>query len=356
MLINYLFTGKSFKTKRTGIFFHFLKQIFSRGWSTHIIFSLICTLFLFSTIACADTPTLKEVKVILTWKPQTQFAGFYVAYDKGIYKKYGLDVSFLENDCFTDSSTLLKTGQADFAVMWLSSAIKERAEGLKLVNVAQLIQRSSLMLVMKKSSGILKPEDLQNKKVSLWEGDLRIQPEAFFRKFDLNVKIIPQSYTVNLFLNDGVDAASAMWYNEYNTIINSGINPDELVTFFFSDYGLNFPEDGIYMLEENLNKDRAKAAAFVQATLEGWRYAFDHEEEAVDIILKYMHEYHLPSNRVHQKWMLERMKDLFVIDENGQIGNLKKDDYENVSNELINNGLIEKILDFNSFYIPLERK
>jgi NitT/TauT family transport system substrate-binding protein len=66
------------------------------------------------------------------------------------------------------------------------------------------------------------------------------------RKYDLTVQVVPQSFSVNLFLRDGVDVASAMWYNEYHTILNCGIDPDELTTFFFHEHGLNFPENGIY--------------------------------------------------------------------------------------------------------------
>lgn len=319
-----------------------------------IVFFIV--LLFLSSAAYADSPALKPVGVILIWKPQTQFAGFYVAREKGIYQKYGLDVSFLENDCFTSPCQLLKNGQADFATMWLSSAIKKRSDGLNLVNVAQLIQRSALMLISKKSSGISSPEDLQGRKISLWDGDLRLQPQAFFRKYNIDTNIIPQSYTVNLFLNDGVDAASAMWYNEYDIIINSGMNPDELVTFFFSDYGLNFPEDGIYTLEKTLKTDPAKVEAFVEATREGWQYAFTHQEEAVDIVIQYMQAAHLPANRVHQKWMLARMQDLFAMGPSGEFGILQKEDYENVSNELINAGLIQSIFDYRQFYQPLGQK
>jgi len=66
------------------------------------------------------------------------------------------------------------------------------------------------------------------------------------RKYDLTVQVVPQSFSVNLFLRDGVDVASAMWYNEYHTILNCGIDPDEPTTFFFHEHGLNFPENGIY--------------------------------------------------------------------------------------------------------------
>ncbi len=136
----------------------------------------------------------------------------------------------------------------------------------------------------------------------------RIQPTAFFKKYAIKGKVVPQSYSVNLFLRDGVDAASAMGYNEYHTILNAGINADELTSFFYSDYGLNFPEDGIYVMEETLKKDPAAVCAFVNASLEGWRWAFDHPEEAIDIILKYKVEANVPANKVHQRWMLERMR------------------------------------------------
>ena len=124
-----------------------------------------------------------------------------------------------------------------------------------MINIGQIIQRSAFILLAKKSRGINKPEDINNKKVSLWGEEFQIQPRAFFKKYNLKVKIIPQGLSVNLFLGDGVDVASAMWYNEYHTILNSGLNPEELTTFFFYDCGLNFPEDGIYTLEKFFIKD-----------------------------------------------------------------------------------------------------
>ena len=232
--------------------------------------------FLFFGHAHAADAPLKKISFITLWKPQAQFAGYIVALEKGFYKKHGLDVTLISGGADNPAVDALKNKKADFGIVWLSAAIQRRSAELKLVNIGQVVQRSALMLVAKRSSGILKPQDMQGKKVSLWEGDLQLQPKAFFREHGITVETIPQSYTVNLFLKGGVDVVSAMWYNEYDTIINSGLDPDELVTFFFSDYGLNFPEDGIYCLEETLNKDPQTAAAFVKASFEGWMYAFDH--------------------------------------------------------------------------------
>jgi NitT/TauT family transport system substrate-binding protein len=208
------------------------------------------------------------------------------------------------------------------------------------------------MLIAKKSHLITTPRDMDGKKVSLWGDEFQIQPRAFFRKYDLNVETIPQAFSVNLFLRDGVDVASATWYNEYHTIINSGVDPDELRTFFFHEHGLNFPEDGIYTLEETFKRDPSLSCAFVKASIEGWVYAFSHPDEALDIVLRFIEQAKIPANRTHQKWMLNRMKDLVVIsDSPGSMGRLQQTDYQNVSHVLNESGVIETMPEFKSFFV-----
>ena len=227
-----------------------------------------------------------------------------------------------------------------------------RAKGLKLVNIGQVVQRSAVMLVAKKGSGIEKPGDLEGRKVGLPGGDFEIQPRAFFERERLHVRPVRQSFSVNLFLRGGVDATLAMLYNEYHTIVNAGINPEELTIFSFADMGLNFPEDGIYTLDETLRRDPGLACAFVKASLEGWLYAFSHPEEALDIVLQYAAEAKIPANRAHQRWMLARMKDLILPPkgETAGLGVLKEADYALVARELKKRRLIKNIPDFRDFY------
>ena len=320
-----------------------LKQAF-------LALTLVCMVMMLGPAVQAQNE-LKKISFIPQWSPQAQFAGYYAAYEQGIYKKHGLDVTIILGGAHKTSSEILEKGEADIATMWLSTAIQKRSRKVMLVNIGQIIQRSSLMLIAKKSSGIKKPADLNGKKVGLWGGDFRIQPEAFFKKLHISVTVVPQSYSVNLFLRDGVQAASAMWYNEYHTVLNTGINADELTTFFYSDYGLNFPEDGLYIMEDVLKKDPAAACAFVQASMEGWKYAFDHPEEAVNIVLKYMIAANVPANRVHQKWMFARMKDIMDPPGDGAAGVLQENDYDRVARELKEGGYLRDIPDMNAFVL-----
>lgn len=324
--------------------------------SEHVVksaaFIVLCFILLVSPTALmsAEDLPLKKITFLPHWLPQAQFTGFYIAQAKGFYQKRGIDPIILRGGPEKPPVDYLKAGKADVATLWLTSAIQAQTPQFRLVNIGQLIQKSALMLVARKGSGITNIQDLQGKRVSLWQGDLSIQPLAFFKKYHLRATVVPQTSTPNLFLRGGVDAASAMWYNEYHTILNAGLNPDELTTFLFADYGLNFPEDGIYVTEKAFRKDPKTFCAFVEASLEGWRYAFAHPEEAVGIVIQMLNREKLPANRMHQLWMLKRMHDVFSTT-NDPMGVLREEDYLTVSGTMQSANLISTYPPFEQFAI-----
>ncbi|MDD2466642.1 MAG: ABC transporter substrate-binding protein [Desulfobulbus sp.] len=303
-----------------------------------------------STAATAEERVLKKASFIPLWSPQAQFAGYYTALDKGIYRRHGIDLSLLNGGPDAPASEYLRSDKADFAALWLTTAIQERASGVKLVNLAQIVQQSSMILVAKKTSGITTPADMNGKKIGLWGGPFALPPHAFFKKYGVRPLEIPQSYTVNLFLRGGIDVTSAMWYNEYHTILNSGLDPEDLNIFLLKDYGIDLPEDGLYALEKTIKNDPDLAREFVVASLEGWDYAFAHPDEALDIVIKYMQRAQVPANRIHQKWMLERMRDLILLPANQTgIGLLKQRDYDATGQILLKDGIIKTLPDFTAF-------
>ena len=311
----------------------------------------ICLLLLLTAPAlCAQEAALPEVSFIPQWSPQSQFAGYYVAYEKGFYQRRGLKVKIMRGGPNWPPSAMLAAGRADFGTMFLTAGIINRSQGVRLLNIGQIVQRSALMLVAKKARGINSPQDLDGKKVGLWGEDFQGQPRAFFRKYGLSVKPVPQSGTMNLFLRGGVDVASAMWYNEYHLLLAAGLNPEELTTFLLADHGLNFPEDGIYCREETFQESPARCAAFVQASIDGWRYAFEHPEEALAIVMQYADAANIATNRVHQKWMLARMRDIIMPGGATALGLLREDAYQRVAVELRHSGLINRIPPYADFY------
>jgi NitT/TauT family transport system substrate-binding protein len=147
-----------------------------------------------------------------------------------------------------------------------------------------------------------------------------------------------------------VDAASATLYNEYHLILNAGMNPEELTLFPFSEQGLNFPEDGLYCLEKTFEKNPDRVCRFVRASLEGWQYAFDHPEEALDIVMKYAQAAHTGTNRAHQRWMLQKMRELIILPGADRIpGQLGENDYARVGQTMLDQGIIAAVPPFPGF-------
>ncbi|MDD3034251.1 MAG: ABC transporter substrate-binding protein [Bacteroidales bacterium] len=296
---------------------------------------------------------LRKVTFLPYWVATAQFAGYYVGIEKGIYRKYGIDLSIIPFKPVVTSTTPISTGEADFAAMWLANAIELKANGTDIVNIAQPSFRSSTMLITKRASNIESLKDMNLRRAGIWAG-YEMLPRALFAKYKLDVNIIPIGNTNSLFLIGGVDIIIANWFDEYHAIINSGYDSEELNTFFFADYGFNFLEDGIYCLSEKLQKDPQLCRDFVLATLEGWRYAFTHPEEAIDIVVKYAKNEKVAVNKIHQKWMLDRYRDLYLPEGATDFNNtLSTKDYTLVAGILKDNGTIKEIPDFNRFYQPI---
>ncbi|MEI6781319.1 MAG: ABC transporter substrate-binding protein [Verrucomicrobiota bacterium] len=304
-------------------------------------------------VAAEDARPLSKVVFVPHWIPQAQFAGYYLALERGFYRKRGLEVEILEGGPRKPVGKLLASGEATLGSHFLSAALKLHDEGPPLVHLAQITQRSALMLVAHKSHGIRLVKDLEGKKVSVW-ADFTAQPNALFRKYNLNVNTITQGPTINLFMRGGVDAASAMWYNEYHLILNSGLNEDEVTVFFYDQHDLNFPEDSIICLAETWRTKPELCRQFVQATLEGWQYVLSHREEALRVVMKRTEQARTGTNRSHQGWMLDRMCELIQpVKPAVALGELSRESYERVARELKSSGQIRATPNFEEFHVPL---
>jgi NitT/TauT family transport system substrate-binding protein len=274
-----------------------------------------------------------------------------VAQEKGFYREAGLDVTHLNGGPGKNCFASLAAEETTFCTGWLSAAILQRGAGLRLVNLAQMIQRSSLLLVAKKSSGIREPKDIENKRVGFWVGDFDAPGLYFLKKHNLRVRVIPNYTTVTVFLAGAVDAVAAMWYNEYHTILNSGFNPDELSVLKFADTGVNFPEDGLYCSEEMFESDPALCLAFAEASLKGWKHAFDHPDETIEIVMRRARDANTGTNVAHQRWMLAAMKELMTPDGKDKVfGRLSEEDYRGVSEALKEVNLIREVPEYAKFY------
>ncbi|MDD2717174.1 MAG: ABC transporter substrate-binding protein [Candidatus Wallbacteria bacterium] len=286
------------------------------------------------------------------WYHQAQFAGYYVAKDTGIYEKYGLDVDILEGSPISNVSKSLQSGEVVFATQTLTTGIREKASGRDIVCLSQILQKSSLLILSKKSNGIGKVSDLNGRSLGVWNCDFEILINEFIRKNNLSMKIIPILSTINVFLYAGIDSVNALSYNEYHQIINSGFEPAALTVFDFNEFGLDFPEDGIYCLKKTFDQSSEVCTGFAKASIEGWLYAFEHPKQAVDICLKYIENMkgpRQPSSQAQQAWMLQKLKDLILVKDRS-MGNLSAEKYHQLGLIMLEQKAINAIPQFEDFY------
>ncbi len=288
------------------------------------------------------------------WMPQAQFAGFYVAQDQGFYDEAGIDVEIIHPSPTVSSVDFLERGTADVITQFLMTALTASNEGTDLVNIGQLSQHSGILFVSKKSSGIETVEDFEGKKVGVWRGGFREVPMSMLMDQGVDVEWVSILWSVNLFLEDGVDLMTVMWYNEYNQLYLSGLDRDEVNTFFVGDYGFDVPEDGLYALASTRGEREEDLNAFVEASMRGWDYASENQDYTVSLIVDMMRQANIPANKAHQRWMLKRILDLQAPGEKDvRKTELHPDDYQMAVDILKELGVIERVLPYEEFFQPV---
>jgi len=316
------------------------------GWA--LVLLAVCALWTGS--AAAGNGRAERVSLMLQWSPQAQFAGFYMAWEKGIYERHGLNMMLIPGGPDRVASDWLDSRNADYCTMFLSTALERWDSGLPLVNVAQFVHHSALMLVARRGDGIRTAADLDRRKVSIWANEFQIQPRALFHSLGARPVLVPLGSSMDLFLRGAVHATAAMWYNEYHMLLSAGLREGELQPIFFRDTEFDFPEDGIYCLRSTAEKRPEVTRAVVEATREGWEYALAHEEETLNVIMERMREAGLPATRVHQRWMLRRMRDVIAPQEQGVNAVLNPDTFRRVARQLREAGVIRNLPLYEEFY------
>ncbi|GEO85584.1 MULTISPECIES: ABC transporter substrate-binding protein [Alphaproteobacteria] len=270
--------------------------------------------------AAADKVTLQ-----LKWVTQAQFAGYYVAKDKGLYEEEGLDVEIKPGGPDIAPAQVLAGGGADVIVDWMPSALATREKGVPLVNIAQPFKASGMMLTCLKETGITKPEDFKGKTLGVWFFGNEYPFLSWMAHLKIptdggpdGVTVLKQGFNVDPLLQKQAACISTMTYNEYWQVIDAGIKPEDLVTFQYEKEGVATLEDGLYVLEDKL-KDPAfkeKMVKFVRASMKGWKWAEEHPDDAAEIVLE--NDASGAQTEVHQKRMMAEVAKL-TADSNGAL-------------------------------------
>lgn len=253
----------------------------------------------------------KKEKIVFTpqWTAQAQFAGYYVAQEKGFYREAGVDVEIVHPSVTQSAMTRMfnKTSQA--TTLQLCQALELADVGVELVNILQTSMNNAMVIVSSRGKD---PLTQKGARVGIWSvgfGQLAI---CMSIKDHLDYQWVRFAQNVNLFVAGALDATLAMSYNEYYQLVQAGIKMTDKNVYRFCDHGYNVQEDGVYMTRDYYDKHRDQAKKFAQASRKGWEWAAQHPDEALDIVMEYVEKNHIATNRVMQRLMLKEVLRLQV--------------------------------------------
>ena len=259
----------------------------------------------------AVLPARAQKKFIFTpqWTAQAQFAGYYVAQEKGFYKEAGLDVDIVHPSITQPAMSRIRANESQATTLPLCQAMEIIDNGIPLVNILQTAMNNAIVIVSRKDEDPLKQPGM---KVGIWNAGFAQLPLCMSIKEHLNYEWVRFASSINLFVSGAIDATLAMSYNEYYQLAQAGVKLTDRNVYRFCDHGYNVQEDGVYMTLDYYKKHKDEARRFAEASKKGWEWAAEHPDETLDIVMQYVRHDHIGTNPVLQKLMLAEILRLQV--------------------------------------------
>ena len=245
---------------------------------------IIATVSVVLGLCCFHTVAeTKNVTLLLKWTHQFQFAGYYIAQEKGFYEEAGLSVNIVPA-IKSDPDTFNKVlgGQAHFGVGH-SGILQQRIDGKPLVAMASILQFSPYCWMVKQSSDIFHPHDFQNKRVSSISTKESAELLVMLEQSGIDTKLLPVYHGIDAeeeWLNGELDAIQVYVTNEPFQMLQKGIEHRLICP---QKYGINVYSDILYTTEGVLAENPQMVEKFYKASLKGWRYAMMHLEESIAV-------------------------------------------------------------------------
>lgn len=235
----------------------------------------------------------EKITFQLDWIPFGRHTPYYAALENGFYSEKGLDVTILQGRSTIQGIRTLVAGQSQFIFQDIAVMLSVRAtEGAKIKALACMYQKTPHTLFYIKNHGIVKPKDIEGKKVAFTPGD---SPRKMFPAFAKA---------------NGIDESKVSWLsvdpNSKNAVLlnhqaqgmvtyiftlpvlqKAAQKGDQVGAFVYGDYGADFYSNGIGAMEDYIKAKPKVARDFVQATMKGLEFTLAHPKEAVGMLKKH---------------------------------------------------------------------
>ena len=292
------------------------------------------------------------LRLQLRWLPQFQFAGYYMAQERGYYREAGLEVEILPGGPSTPNPIEnLLAGKADFAISNSGLVIAHMA-GKPVVALAALMQSSPSVWIVRADSDIYTPHDLAGKRVMVMPLPESAELRIMLMREGINLDQVqeqPTSFDPQDLLDGHTDAYNGYVSNEPFWLSQKKV-PYRLLKP--REYGVNFYNDVLSTHADLLRRNPDQVEAFLRASLRGWHYALEHIEESVQLI----HQRHAPQKSLdHLRFEAEQLKQL-IMPELVQLGHMNPGRWETIAHYYVELGLAQGSLDLDSFIYTRKSK
>lgn len=292
---------------------------------------MVLTLFL----SIAATSANGQGRIVFTpqWTAQAQFAGYYVAQEKGFYREAGIEVEIVHPSLTQSAMDRIHKGESHATTLQLCQAMEIIDDGVQMVNILQTSMNNGMVIVSRRG---VDPLTQKGARVGIWSAGFGQLAICMSIKDSLNYEWVPFASNINLFVAGAIDATLAMSYNEYYQLKQTGMPMDEKSVYRFCDHGYNVQEDGVYMQRDYYLAHKNEARKFAEASRRGWEWAAAHPDETHEIVMKYVNMNHIATNRTLQRLMLAEVLRLQVDRESGKREfRLRPDMVENASRMMV---------------------
>lgn len=269
-----------------------------------IVLSLWFTIF-FSSLHANDT-----IKLQLKWFHSFQFAGYYMAKERGYYSDVNLDVEIIERDPSKNNIEQVLDGEAHYGVAD-SAILLYRAQGKPLRVIASIFQHSPIVYLSKRSSGIVSPYEMRGKKISYQKNLNDSILLAMLQSANIHedeYTHIPLDFSAQNFIDDEVDVISVYLSDQPYFFKQKGIEFNIINPL---NYGFDFYGDNLFTTDYEINHHPDRVKRFREASLKGWKYALNHIDETIAVI---KNKYHAQSSIEHLHHEAKVTKGLMLFD------------------------------------------
>lgn len=219
--------------------------------------------------ALLTTPALALEKFVYqtNWYAQAEHGGFYQAIAEGTYKKHGLDVTIKMGGPQLNGLQIMVAGGADCMMSTDVAMLLARNSGVPTVTVASVFQKEPQVIIAHED--VKSFADLKGKTLYIGAASHRTWWPWLKAKYGLDdSQLRPYTFNIQPFIADKNAAMQGLLTSEPFAIRKAGVKANVLM---FSDHGYPAYSTTISCMEETVSKRKAALAAFVRATMEGWK-------------------------------------------------------------------------------------